>query len=297
MVNSLVHYRLADRLYPGKTFPLSRSVPAAVRLFLSLDVSLAPPSDCRDSQREPTEAGFSVHTALKRAQFPIPLQTRCCSKCYSKANLDGDPVALLGGAQESCSDRHWFQVRCCYLLPARVSDGTCFCTNTGDPGEQMVPNEARGQATVSGHQGPTASGSLNWAAAPANEKPLPSLGRSLSHRPHLEHCHKRSGKCLWLGLCPGCPRLQSTSAAGRPRQRMNRLPSLSGPGRTVSARSQQPPEKGSKPKGRSHECPERDIQPLLWAPHCAPACPGLQRGSDSVRTGRLLPPQLRVQGK
>lgn len=128
----------------------------------------------------------------------------------------GTPGGSTGLLGSFCGlDRHRFQVHCCHFLPARVSDGTCFCTNTGDPGEQKVPGKARGQVTDSEHQGPTASGSLNWAEVPANEKPLPSLGRSLSHKPHLEHCHKRSGKCLWLGLSPGCPWLRLTSAAGK----------------------------------------------------------------------------------
>ena len=106
----------------------------------------------------------------------------------------------------------------CHLCPASVSDETCFCDSTGDLGQQKkVPNEARRQVTDSECRGPIASGSLNWAAIPANEKPLPLLGRSLSHKPHLEHCRKRSGKCLWLGLYPGCPWHQLTSAARKGR--------------------------------------------------------------------------------
>lgn len=128
------------------------------------------------------------------------------------------PLVLLTGAQKSLAlSGVWMSTafKCVHYhpLPARYSHGQGFVgESTGHLGEHKEVPTRKGQTE---HRGPTASGNLNWAAVPANEKPPPSLGRSSSHKPRLERCRKRSGRCLWLGLSPACPWLHLTPAAGK----------------------------------------------------------------------------------
>lgn len=124
------------------------------------------------------------------------------------------------------------------------------------------------------HGGPIASGSLNWAAIPANETPPPLLGRSLSHKPHSEHCRKRSGRCPWLGPSPACLWLRWTPAAGRGQgQRMSRLRA-----RSLVEHSGSNTRRAHGPGRRAGLC----------YGHCIPTCPRWQPVTDSEMRGWLF---------
>ena len=133
-------------------------------------------------------------------------------------SVDDDPPSAPQGSTEVTGpfwglDVYCFQVCSLSSPPCQGFSWArlCWGKHRESWGTQEVPTR-KGQTE---HRGPTASGNLNWAAVPANEKPPPSLGRSSSHKPRLERCRKRSGRCLWLGLSPACPWLHLTPAAGK----------------------------------------------------------------------------------